>query len=69
MRRLEDKQWVGDADFICKTSRSSKLGDYSYRIVDTKLSKTPKASRDADNNIFNYNFKAHRRKSLQKQAS
>ena len=42
--RLEDKQWVGDADFICKTYQSSKLGDYSYRIVDTKLSKTPKAS-------------------------
>ena len=42
--RLENLKWLGDADFICKTSQNSKLGNHSYRIVDTKLSKSPKAS-------------------------
>lgn len=31
--------WRGDADFLIKVNRPSVFGDYSYEVVDTKLSK------------------------------
>lgn len=34
---------IGYADFLMKVPRPSELGDYSYEVSDTKLSRTPKA--------------------------
>ena len=31
--------WRGDADFLIKCNEISKLGNYSYKVLDTKLSK------------------------------
>lgn len=39
---LQDN-FIGFADFLCKVGAPSKLGDYSYEVVDTKLSRTSKA--------------------------
>ncbi len=39
---LQDKLG-GFADFLIKVPRPSALGDYSYEVVDTKLSRSPKA--------------------------
>ena len=33
--------WRGDADFLVKVSKPSKLGAFSYEVVDTKLAKNP----------------------------
>ena len=35
---------VGHADFLRKVPRPSALGNYSYEVIDTKLSRKPKAS-------------------------
>src|SRR6185295_14970399 len=35
---LTDGEWRGYSDFLVKTNSPSKLGNYSYNIVDTKLS-------------------------------
>lgn len=34
--------WRGDADFLVKKDIPSNLGDYSYEVIDTKLSRTAK---------------------------
>jgi predicted RecB family nuclease len=34
--------WGGYADFLYRVARPSKLGDYSYEVADTKLSRSPK---------------------------
>ena len=39
-----DGRWRGHADFLYRTDRPSDLGDYSYDIADTKLSRGVKAS-------------------------
>ena len=36
--RLSTKKWQGWADFLRKTDKPSKLGDWSYEVIDTKLS-------------------------------
>ena len=36
-------KFLGLADFLRKVSYPSKLGDYSYEVIDTKLAKTTKA--------------------------
>ena len=36
---LYDGLWRGDADFLIKCDKNSKLGNYSYEVLDTKLSK------------------------------
>jgi uncharacterized protein len=41
---LFDGCWGGYADFIVRTSRSSRLGDYSYEAIDTKLALRPDVS-------------------------
>jgi len=41
---LASGEWHGYADFLVKTNTSSKLGDYSYKVVDTKLSSEAKGS-------------------------
>ncbi|MDR2838838.1 MAG: TM0106 family RecB-like putative nuclease [Azonexus sp.] len=41
---LRKDSFLGHADFLRKISRPSQLGDWSYEVLDTKLSKTPKAS-------------------------
>ena len=33
--------WRGDADFLIKIDTPSKLGQYSYEVLDTKLARTP----------------------------
>jgi uncharacterized protein len=38
-----DAPLVGYADFLVKVNTPSKLGNYSYEIIDTKLSKTTRA--------------------------
>ena len=40
--KLKYKNCSGDADFIYKVDQKSKLGDFSYKAIDTKLSKNPK---------------------------
>jgi predicted RecB family nuclease len=40
---LRDGCFIGHADFLRKVSYPSKLGDYSYEVLDTKLSRTTKA--------------------------
>ena len=35
--------WVGHADFLVRVDTPSKLGDFSYEVVDTKLSRTSRA--------------------------
>ena len=39
--RLTDAPWYGDADFLIKTDTPSKLGAFSYEVLDTKLSSSP----------------------------
>lgn len=39
--RLTDYPWYGDADFLIKTDTPSKLGAFSYEVLDTKLSRSP----------------------------
>ena len=41
---LIDLPWRGFADFLIKVNRPSDLGDWSYEVVDTKLSHTTKAT-------------------------
>lgn len=36
---LHREPWRGDADFLVRCPRPSALGDYSYEVLDTKLSK------------------------------
>jgi len=40
---LYDPPWRGDADFLIKTEARSALGNHSYEVVDTKLTRTPEA--------------------------
>jgi predicted RecB family nuclease len=40
---LASGPWVGKADVLLKVDRSSALGDWSYEVVDTKLSRHTKA--------------------------
>ena len=39
--RFDDYPWRGDADFLIKTQNPSSLGQFSYEVLDTKLSRTP----------------------------
>ena len=41
--RLGRDQWSGIADFLIKVDKPSKLGDWSYEVLDTKLSFATKA--------------------------
>jgi len=40
---LFDGQWLGLPDFLIRVDRPSGLGDWSYEVVDAKLSRTAKA--------------------------
>lgn len=40
---LKDSCWSGRADFLRKTYKTSKLGDWSYEVIDTKLARDTKA--------------------------
>ena len=40
---LRDGSFIGHADFLRKVSYPSQLGNYSYEVLDTKLSRTTKA--------------------------
>ncbi|OGP84585.1 MAG: nuclease [Deltaproteobacteria bacterium RBG_16_58_17] len=40
---LEDGRFIGHADFLRRVPRPSALGDFSYEVVDTKLSRSTKA--------------------------
>ena len=39
-----DGRWLGLADFLIRAQRPSRLGDWSYEVVDTKLARHVKAS-------------------------
>ena len=41
---LVNGSWHGNADFLLKSTQPSSLGEYSYEILETKLTKTPEAS-------------------------
>ena len=41
--RLEQETWHGWADFLIKADKPGKFGDWSYEVMDTKLSKETKA--------------------------
>ena len=41
--RLELDAWNGWADFLIKVEKQSKFGDWSYEVMDTKLSKETRA--------------------------
>jgi uncharacterized protein len=41
--RLQHEIWNGWADFLIKVEKQSKLGNWSYEVMDTKLSKETKA--------------------------
>ena len=38
---LANGSWSGYADFLQRVPRPSKLGDFSYEVIDTKLKRTP----------------------------
>ena len=38
-----DGQWLGRPDFLIKVDQPSALGDWSYEVVDAKLSRSAKA--------------------------
>ena len=38
---LRDGCWRGDADFLLKCNTPSQLGNHSYEVLDTKLTRTP----------------------------
>ncbi len=38
---LRDGCWRGDADFLLKCNAPSQLGNHSYEVLDTKLTRTP----------------------------
>jgi len=40
---LQDGCFIGYADFLRKVQRPSRLGAWSYEVLDTKLARTPKA--------------------------
>lgn len=40
---LQDGSLIGHADFLRKVARPSNLGDWSYEVLDTKLSRSAKA--------------------------
>lgn len=40
---LEDGRFIGHADFLRRVPRPSSLGDFSYEVIDTKLSRSTKA--------------------------
>ena len=40
---LADDRFIGHADFLRRVPSSSVFGDYSYEVIDTKLSRSPKA--------------------------
>src|SRR4030095_9933259 len=40
---LNDGIWFGRADILEKVNKPSKLGDWSYEVIDTKLAKNTKA--------------------------
>lgn len=40
---FSDGRYVGHADFLLKTGRPSRLGDYSYEASDTKLARSARA--------------------------
>jgi predicted RecB family nuclease len=40
---LQDGSLIGHADFLRKVARQSNLGDWSYEVLDTKLSRSAKA--------------------------
>jgi predicted RecB family nuclease len=40
---LRDGRFIGHADFLRKVPRPSRLGTYSYEVLDTKLARTTKA--------------------------
>ena len=39
---LIDGDFRGEADFLIKVNTSSDLGDFSYEVYDTKVSRKPK---------------------------
>lgn len=41
---LQSGQWRGRSDFLMKVDRSSNLGNWSYEVADTKLSRTTKST-------------------------
>ena len=40
---LLKNDWIGYVDFLCRVEIPSNLGEFSYEVFDTKLSKTPTA--------------------------
>jgi uncharacterized protein len=40
---LQDDSFIGHADFLRKVDRPSSLGNWSYEVLDTKLSRSPQA--------------------------
>ncbi|HKO44854.1 MAG TPA: TM0106 family RecB-like putative nuclease [Pyrinomonadaceae bacterium] len=40
---LENGQWYGRADFLIRVDKPSKLGAFSYEVVETKLARSTKA--------------------------
>ena len=41
---LSDDRWAGYADFLRKVPTRSRLGDWSYEVIDTKLARDTRAS-------------------------
>ena len=41
--KLQEGEWQGYADFLRKTSKPSDLGNWSYEVIDTKLTQETKA--------------------------
>ena len=41
---LSDDRWAGHADFLRKVRSLSRLGDWSYEVIDTKLARDTRAS-------------------------
>ena len=42
--KFEQGNWMGIADFLIKTDKISNLGEWSYEVIDTKLTNDTKAS-------------------------
>lgn len=64
---LQSGQWSGFADFLYRVDASSKLGNWSYEVSDTKLSRSPKPEQVLQVSLYS-DFVAKIQKTTPKQA-
>lgn len=51
---LMEERWHGHCDFLVRVEKPSALGGFSYEVVDTKLSRSPKASHVVQIGVYSW---------------